>query len=351
MLPVLTVALLLAGCSAAPAQVAAPFTKVELPAGAVPTRIAVNGDDLIVGVSHGERPGMLRYRDGHTTDIPLTSATGYGAEAEWVSIAGNGKEIVAVGGRSGGAHMNVRWSVWRGTAETGLAEQPQAFSTFGGVGGGVLVDGVFPSTGPLVVGTWQSQSVSSDAALWTTDGTTWNRQSSAGTPLESTRDSIKFPMSATSNGADVVIAGWQMAGGKQQPIVWTVRAGVATLTPLPDAGKAGTAITVSCTDTCAIAGRVNGKLAIWRGSGNAWRRVTDVPDVSVGDYARPVPPIGDTLVYADRGTVRVATLGGDTRVAAGPTGVVTAVVRVGDTTYVLAGPEGKNQTLWRAGRS
>jgi hypothetical protein len=110
-------------------------------------------------------------------------------------------------------------------------------------------------------------------------------------------------------------------------------------------------MTVTCAETCAVAGRVDGRLAVWRQSGNTWRRLTDVPDVPVGDRDRPVPPVGDTLVYSDRGAVHVATLGGDDRDAAGPTGVVTAVARVGDTTYVLAGPGGENaednQTLWR----
>jgi hypothetical protein len=201
------------------------------------------------------------------------------------------------------------------------------------------------------VGVWQGASVGTDPTLWTTDGTLWNRQSSAGTPLESTRESLKFPMAATSHGAEVLIAGWQLAGGRQRPVVWTLRDGKVVLTTLPDGGSSAMAITVSCTNTCAVAGRVDGRLAVWRLSGNAWRRVSDVPDVPVGDDDRPVPPVGDTLVYSDRGTVRVATLDGDVRDAAGPTGVVTAVARVGDTTYVLAGPGVDNRTLWRADRS
>lgn len=351
MLGVLTVLLLLGGCSAAPAAVRVSFAEVELPGGAVPSRIAAGGGELVVGVRKGGKPGMVRYADGHVTEVPLTPATGYGAEALWYSVVvGGDHEILAVGGKTGGAHGNVRWSVWR-TSGAGLVEQPQAFSTFGGVGGGALVDGVLPTTGPLLVGSWVGATVSLDPTIWTTNGTDWIRQSSAGTALQSTLEALKFPMSAVAHGADVVIAGWQLAKGKQQPIVWTLRDGVATLTPLPDAGKSGMAITLTCAETCAVAGRVDGRLAVWRGSGNAWRRVADVPDVPVGDDDRPVPPLGDTLVYSDRGTVRVATLGGDDiRDAAGPTGVVTAVARVGDTTYVLAGPDKDNQTLWRAGR-
>ncbi len=353
-LPVLIALLLLAGCGTAPPPRAVRFTEVELPPGAVPVRIAAAGADLVIAVRREGGPGVVRHRDGENTEVPLTPATGYGAEARWYSLAADGDEVVAIGGKTGGAHGNVRWSVWR-TTPGGMAEQPQAFSTFGGLGAGDLVAAALPATGPVLVGTWQSAAAGLDAAVWTTDGTSWLRQNSAGTPLESTRTALKFPMSATALGADVVIAGWQFARGRQQPVVWTLRGGEATVTPLPDAGRIGVASAVTCEDTCSIAGRVDGRLAVWQGSGNTWRRVADVPDVPVGDEDRPPAPLGNTLVYSDRGTVRIATLGGGVRDTAGPTGVVTAVARVGDSTYVLAGPseagqdsQDNNQTLWRA---
>jgi hypothetical protein len=355
MLPVLAAVLVLTSCATAPApQDRVTFTQVTLPAGLAPVRITAAGDDLVVAVhSQDGKPGILRHRNSEETAVQLTSATGYGADALWYSLAADRDEVVAIGGKRGGAHGNVRWSVWRTTPD-GMAEQPQAFSTFGGLGAGDLIDAVLPSTGPLLVGTWQSASAGSDAAIWTTDGTTWHRQSSAGTALESSRATLKFPMSAVAHGAEVVIAGWQLAGGRQQPVVWTLRDGVSSIVTLPDAGRAATAVTVTCDDTCAVAGQVDGRLAVWRGSGNTWRRVADVPDVPVGDRDRPPPPLGDTLVYSDRGSVRIATLGGGIRDTAGPTGVVTAVARVGDSTYVLAGPgndsQDNNQTLWRAGR-
>jgi hypothetical protein len=323
---------------------------VDLPKGAVPVRLAAAGDDLVIAVQRDGKPGLIRQHDGVRSALTLVPATGYGAEALWYSLTATSTEILAVGGRRGGAHGNVRWSVWRG-ASTGaepIAEQPQAFSTFGGLGAGDLVDGVLPTSGPQLVGTWQSASAGSDIAVWQTDGTTWTRQNSAGTALESTRAVLTFPMAAAADGADVVIVGWQFADRRQQPVVWTLRNGTATAAPLPDAGRLGVATAVTCADTCAVAGRVDGRLAVWRRAGNAWHRVADVPDVPVGDQDRPPAPVGDTLVYADRGVVRIATLGGDVRDARGPTGVVTAVMRVGDTTFVLAGPDNNNQTLWRA---
>ena len=349
----LTVVLLLAGC-AAPADGPPPvgFARVDVPG--TPVRLAAGPDgDLLVAVREDGRPGLVRHAaDGTNADIPLTPATEYGAEALWYSLTSAGDRILAVGGKRGGAHGNVRWSVWDGD-RTGIAERPQAFSTFGGLGAGDLVDGVLPTTGPLVVGTWQSASAGSDAAVWTFDGTTWTRQSSAGTALESTRGELRFPMAATARGADVLVAGWELAGTHQRPIVWTLRAGTATVTTtvtaLPDAGRAAMAVAVSCADDgCTVAGRVDGRLAVWRQRGEAWTRVDGLPDVRVGDTDRPVAPLGDTLVYSDRGIVRIATLGGDVRDTSGPTGVVTAVARVDDTTYVLAGPTTDDQILWRA---
>jgi len=340
--------LVLAACGA-PAPAETLFTQVELPAGAVPARLAAMGADLLVGFERDGRPGLLlHHADGADTEIPLTPATGYGAEALWYSLATHGSEIVALGGRSGGAHGNPRWSVWRGTAD-GVAEQPQSFNTFGGIYAGALLDVTYPSAGPQLVGTWMSAQAGSDVAVWTPTGAEWIRGSSAGTALESTRTVLNYPLSATSHGADLVVAGWQLTGGRQRPVVWTRRDGVTTVTPLPDAGRAGTAIAVTCANDCAVAGRVDGRLAVWRGRGNAWRRVAEVPDVPVGDNDRPQAPLGDTLVYSDRGTIHIGTLGGDIRSARGPTGVVTAVARVGDTTYVLAGPEDNKRTLWRAG--
>lgn len=346
-LPLLLVALLLTGCGAAPPP-ETPFSKIDLPPGAAPVRIAADGDGLLIGVREDGGPGLLRYADGKTTDIPLTPATAYGAQAHWYSLSARDGEILAIGGKRGGAHGNVRWSVWRGTEE-GIAEQPQVFSTFGGYGAGDLIDGVLPDGGAYLVGTWQSRSVGADAAVWTTDGVTWQRQSSTGTALESTRDSLKFPMAAAAHGREVVIAGWQLVKGRQQPVVWTLTDAGATATPLPDAGRTAVAGTVTCAHTCEIAGRVDGRLAVWRGAGNEWRRVADVPDVPVGDRDRPPAPDGGTLVYSDQGAVHIGRLGEQMRAARGPSGVVTAVERVGDSTYVLAGPDDNdNRTLWRA---
>jgi hypothetical protein len=75
----------------------------------------------------------------------------------------------------------------------------------------------------------------------------------------------------------------------------------------------------------------------------------------VGDkdkLAAPVEVDGHLVqLVADGGQVKVARADGDSwtvRAASGPSGSVTAATRVGNTIYLLAGPDEDHQTLWRA---
>jgi hypothetical protein len=370
----LTVALtlVLAGCGPtgssepAPASAMVPFTAVELPTGSAPVVLAVAGDVMLVGVRRDSQPlvpGLLQSRvDGSITEVPVQAATPYGALAVWRSIASDGDRVVAVGGERGGAHGHVRWSVWSGTAgATGLAEQRQGFSVFGGYEAGDLVDVVLTPAGPVVVGAWASASLGFDVAVWTVSGDTWTRQSSAGTALESTEQAQGFPMAATALDQGVLVAGWQLplgTGSGQQPVVWRSSSGATgwTKTVLPDAGQAGSVVAARCQGSvCGVAGRVDGLLAVWRSDGGAWSRLGGLPPVAVGDKDRLVAPIetgGRTVqVMSDGGQVKIASSDGDAwavRAAGGPSGTVAAAVAVGNTLYVLAGPDEKTQTLWRA---
>jgi hypothetical protein len=368
----LTVALtlVLAGCGPAgssepaPSSAMVPFTAVELPAGAVPVVLATAGDAVLIGVRRDGQslvPGLLqRKADGSITEVPAQAATPYGELAVWRSIASDGDQVVAVGGERGGAHGHVRWSVWSGTV-TGLAEQRQGFSTFGGYEAGDLVDMVLTPAGPVLVGAWASAVLGFDVAVWTVSGDTWTRQSSAGTALESTEHAQHFPMAATALDQGVLIAGWQVAlgtGGGQQPVVWRSASGATgwTKTVLPDSGQAGTAVAARCQGSvCGAAGRVDGSLAVWRSDGGAWSRLGGMPAVAVGDKDRLVAPLDDdgrtVQLMSDGGQVKIASSDGGTwtvRVASGPSGTVTAAVAVGNTLYLLAGQDENTQTLWRA---
>ena len=128
-----------------------------------------------------------------------------------------------------------------------------------------------------------------------------------------------------------------------------------TRTPLPDAGTNGAATSVRCATTCAVAGRADGVLALWRLTDGTWSRVAGVPAVRVGD-ADPLPAPLDvdgsvTQVASEGPAVRIlraeeATAGG--RTAEGPVGPATAAVAAGGSVYLLAGADEQSRRLWRA---
>lgn len=351
---------------AAPAEVV--FAPVALPAGAVPEVLAAAGDQLLIGArlpGSATQPGLTqpellrRTPDGTLTEIPVRAATPYGRSAYWYSLVGDGNRVLGIGGDRGGAHGNVRWSVWTGSS-AGVAEHEQGFSTFGGWGAGDLIDGVLTPAGSAIVGSWQSDDAGLDVAVWTPEGDTWVRRSSTGTPLQSTRASVAFATGATGFGQGVMVAGWQVAtgaGSGQAPVVWQSGPGAAgwTKSVLPDAGKAGTASAVRCTaSSCAVAGRVDGVLALWRLVGGQWSRVPGLPAIPVGDsdrLAAPLDPDGQpTLIVSDQGKVEIVAVGetpASVRVAAGLTGTVTAAVEVDGSVYIVAGDPAAPQ-LWRA---
>ncbi|HEV8559135.1 MAG TPA: hypothetical protein VGR06_22525 [Actinophytocola sp.] len=360
-LSVMLAALTVAGCSGAGGTPpggteGVAFTRVDV--SGAPLVLAADGDALLVGVRHDKRPGLLRLdASGTTTEVAVRPETPYAKEAAWYSIASDGTHIVGLGGERGGAHGNVRWSAWLGSAATGVAEHLQAFSTFGGYGAGEMIAAVQTTVGPALVGTWQSARTGLDAAVWTADGDSWSRRDSAGTALESTPDTLNFPIAATNLGPSILIAGWQLASGVQRPVLWRSTSGITgwTVTPLPDAGRSA-AMSIRCwTDTCAIAGRVDGKLALWELGTQGWARVPQVPSVAVGDKDHLVPPvhIGGTLaqVFNDGAEVKLFQPDHATRTMSGPTGPVTATTTVGTTLYLLAGPDDTTQTLWHASLS
>lgn len=368
-LPTVLVAfvLLVTGACAGPRSTpveAVGFAPVALPAGASPEAIAAAGDTLLVGVRREglpTNPGLVRLgADGATADVPVTASTPYGHTAHWYSIASDGDRIVAIGGDRGGAHGNVRWSAWTGTV-AGLGEQIQAFSTFGGWGAGDLVDAVLAPSGALLVGSWQSRQAGFDVTVWLPDGSSWVRQGSAGTPLESTPDALGFATGASAAGDGVLVVGWGVGAGARRgpaPVVWRSVVGNSgwTRTELPDAGTSGTAVAAGCSgQACAVTGRVDGVLAVWRLAGSSWNRIVGILDVPVADGRPLPPPLQDgerlTVIVGDGGPVRVVGVDGPVatvRPVAGPSGVVVDAVAVGRWVYVLAGPDESSLSLWRA---
>ncbi|CRK59431.1 hypothetical protein [Alloactinosynnema sp. L-07] len=334
----LLAALLLAGCSA-PAQPA--MAEVRVPG--IPVTLTADNGSLLVGLRREGQslvPALVRRAaDGTTTEIPVRAASPYGLLATWQSITARDGRYVAVGGERGGAHGNVRWSVWAGTAD-GMAEQPQAFSTFGGWGAGDQVDAAATPAGTVLVGSWESAQVGLDVAVWTGQGDTWTRQSSAGTTLESKPGALGFATAATGLDQGVLIAGWRLAD-RIEPVVWRSTPGVWSVTTLPDAGSSATAMAVRCWGrNCLVAGQVDGKLAAWRFDGG-WARVGGLPEIQISDKDHLAAPVevdgGPALVVTNGGRVELVRIGGSTTELRGPSGPVTATAVVSGKLFVVAG--------------
>jgi hypothetical protein len=338
------------------------FAKVDLPA--APVVLSAAGDELLIGVRRDGQPvvpGLLRYKDGTTTEVVVRGVSPYGLLAKWYAVDADGGRVLAVGGERGGAHANVRWSVWTGTTDE-LTEKPQGFSTFGGWGAGELMGAVLTEAGPAIIGSWESAQAGLDIAVWTAEGDTWKRNSSTGTVLQSSRTSLSFPIAVSGLGQGILIAGMQLTSepgnNRQLPVVWRSSVGTTgwTSSPLPDAGRTGVAMAARCQgEECAVSGSVDGKLAVWRLTGGAWVRVKGTSSIAVEDRGRLAAPIeidGKLVqILSDGGKVKIVRADGDqwnVRAMDGPSGTVTAVTKVGNTVYVLAGPDENTQTLWRA---
>ncbi|MDN5858363.1 MAG: hypothetical protein L0H84_07045 [Pseudonocardia sp.] len=348
--------LVLAACGSGPDQgsspVPLPAAAVDLPGGGTPEVLAVAGGSVLVGFRRDGRPAVARRApDGELSVLPVHPSSGYGASASWYALAVDGERLLAVGGDRGGAHGNVRWSVWTGTAR-GLDEHTQAFSTFGGWGAGDVVGAVFAPAGPMLVGSWQSAAAGNDVAVWTATGDAWNRAPSAGSALASTPTMLNFAIAATRAPGGVLVVGWQAGTDGQHPAVWRHDGARWTATPLPDGGRIGIALAARCgTADCVAAGRVDGQLALWRLVEGRWSRVAGLPLIAVGERDPIAAPLlrGDRIVQlaADGGRVvalEVAASGSTVRPVAAVDGPVRAAVTAGADVFVLAGEPAR---LWQ----
>nr|WP_157528728.1 hypothetical protein [Kibdelosporangium sp. MJ126-NF4] len=344
---------LVGGCG--PESESPAFSRIDLPAGAQPVLLTAFDGDVLIGVRRDGQPvvpGVLRTnKDGAVSEIPVRGESPYGLLAKWYAMDASGGRILAIGGERGGAHANVRWSVWTGT-EAGITEQVQGFSTFGGWGAGELIGAALAPTAPMLVGSWQSAKAGLDVAVWTANGDTWTRGSSAGTVLESDRETLGFANGVAAFGQGVLVAGMRLTGGREVPVVWQSASGNTgwTLTPLPDAGTIAIALAIRCWGSvCGAAGSVDGKLALWRLEGGKWTRLAGVPPIPVKDTDKLAPPLDDRLtqVLSDNGQVKILRAEGDKWTVTSislPNGTapVTSAVRSGDRIYIIAGAE-----VWR----
>jgi hypothetical protein len=346
--------------SAAPPPVA--WSKVDV-GPAEPVTLTAHGSELLVGLRHrGAKvvPELQLIQGDERKPIAVkpNPASPYAFEAIWYSIAYDGKQLLALGGASGGAHSNTRWTVWTGTPQTGLVEHPQNFWTFGGQTAGDLFSAVLTPSGGALLGTWGGVETGNDAMVWLPqpDGK-WTRQDPTKTALQSTSSLLVGPGFGTTLGDSIVLVGSQVRLAPntvaQEAAVWRstkLNKGWTRLA-LPEPGNRSQANTATCAKDCVISGYVDGHLAIWQldASGTA-KRLQGVPSMKVGDKDKLPPPIvdGDKIVQIVAQDNKVQVLTGQNgqwtvQDAQGPEGLVTDAVLMPDhKLYLIAGT-----SLWQ----
>jgi hypothetical protein len=339
------------------------WTKVDVGT-AEPVTLTAHENQLLIGLRHrGAKvvPELILLDGDKRTPIAIkpNPASPYAFEAIWYSIAYDGKKLLALGGASGGAHSNTRWTVWTGSPQTGLIEHPQDFFTFGGQTAGDLYSAVITPSGQALLGSWGGVATGNDAMVWLpqSDGK-WTRQDPTKTALQSTPSLLVGPSFGTTLGESIMLMGSQVRLAPnvvaQEAAVWRstkLNQGWSRVA-LPDPGNRSQAATATCAKDCVISGYVDGQLAMWTfdAAGTA-KRLAGVPSIPVGDKDKLPAPIVDgdkiTQIVAQDNKVKVLT-GHDGQwtvheSTGGPQGPVTSAVMLPDhKLYLIAGT-----SLWQ----
>jgi hypothetical protein len=289
------------------------WSAVRLPDGFEPSLLAPGPDDTVLVAANGSGrggPRLLQIGGAVTEAVPVAPASFYGRRAVWRGMASAGRRVYAFGGRSGGAHGNVRWTAWSGTLGTSgrLAEDVQDFETFGGPAAGGLAQMVAPAAGPpVLVGSRVSNTGAGlDIALWTYDDGRWVRGPSSGTPLAADDEQQPSAHAMARRGDGLLIAGSITSYGDgvhTRPAIWTAPGPSGPWAPTVLAaadGDVAEAESAACDaeGRCVVAGYAGDRLAAWTVSPTGSVTAVDLPAVPAGP--------GRVEVAADEGSGLVA---------------------------------------------
>ena len=329
------------------------WSRIALPESVAASTLAPASEALLVGgrASSGKDHPVLFVVDASasTRSVPLHPMSPYAKVADLVSVAAHGAEVVALGAKHGGAHANVRWTVWAGSTQR-VDEYPQTFETFGGTDAGGLLDIVVTSDGPVIAGSWAAREGGLDAAVWLPRGRRWLRQDSDGTALANTPQIQVNPRAASAAGSAVILSGSVITFGdgvEQRAAIWTwpTRSSAWTLQQLPDAGTHSEALSSRCAQTCWTSGHADGRIALWsfdpaKAAGTATRDST-LPSIEI-DTDGPGPR---TVISGDRPGVLFSHAGstrllmsdgqGGWQTFTAPAGSVLDATTVGDRLYAI----------------
>jgi hypothetical protein len=254
---------------------------VTLPDGAEPTSLVGAGSTVVVAGRSDGAPRMFVVADDLAVRrVDLVGHGVYAATANWVDLAVDGPQVLALGRATGGAHGLPRWTVWSGST-TRVEERPQPFETFGGPRSGGLAGVALGSGSALVVGSWDDGGPGLDAAVWGVSGATWERRGKTSRALASTATELVQPAAAavTSTGVYLVGSTTDLGGDK---VVLGATAWAAphpdgpwTTVDLPATTTSSRATGLSCDGTgCWVVGLDGEAVVLWRLDDARARRVT-----------------------------------------------------------------------------
>lgn len=353
LLSVVAAAVLLVGCVQAPPLDVRLTWLDATPAGVVPLALGASESGLVVaGTDASDSAPALVLATGET--VPLVPTEPYAASARILGVTSAGGQLYLLGGRSGGAHENTRWTVWDGPLAGPVTSRQQDFFTFGGHDAGPLLGTVVVDGRPIIVGS-RGGDAGPDAALYAADGEIWH-QLDTPSALHSANGVVLGFTAVTSVGSTLVVVGDSVHGtadgAEQTPALYYGTLGGTwhrVDLPVPTAAPGlRHATSVACSGTtCWVAG--------WTKNPVVWK--VSLADGAVGparafdsDVAGPDDPTalvtvvdGRPFVVTNAATQSAAVLcdAGWTRVSA--PSQATTVTGLGSDAYVVAGGH-----LWRA---
>ena len=341
-------ALVAAGCVAPPATTPVPAWTDVTPAGVVPATVATTPTGLLIaGTDGSEAAPAVVGLDG--SPVPLVPTEPYAETAQISAVATAGDQLYLLGGRSGGAHGNVRWTVWDGPLAGPVTSRPQEFFTFGGHDAGPLLGVVVALGQPVIVGS-RGDEGGPLAALYMASGQTWHQLETPAL-LRSGKGGILSFTAATGTGDQVVIVGdvvtADATGTVQTPALFhgTVGGSWARIdlpVPSPRAPGLSHATAVACTlDACWVAGWSGGPM-VWRVSlvDGSVLTTSSLPGDARSD-TDPAPLValvdGRPVVLTDAAPPTLAVLCHPTWTTFPAPRAAAALASVGNDLYVVAG--------------
>lgn len=302
---------------------------VELPAPDARIADLASCEDrwYVVGASGGHPAAWVSADGVAWRPVALRSATYYGQQGSFTSVACRGSDVVALSSASGGVHGNPRVSVWRGpsgagaTAAGGVAaaddpsgggwrEVPVPFELFGGPLAGAVGQVVAGPAGWLIVGSRVSPTTGRHgAAVWVSaDGETFQLVDDA-PALRSTDDAL----TAVHDAAPRPDGGWLLVGSigrptAPRPAAWASPDGLHWTRTHVERSQAGVVQrVVPLHDRLLAVGDEAGAVRLWRTDPTGKRLNTSA---GMGGAGRETEVTALATVSTTAGPLAVAAVGG-----------------------------------------